>query len=73
MVDRHQQLAQKVVEAFRASLSEDARQQISQTALDELALMIREALSEELESAAASVEELARTLRANIDKPELGL
>ena len=73
MVDRHQQLAQKVVEAFRARLSEDARQQISQTALDELALMIREALSEELESAAASVEELARTLRANIDKPELGL
>ena len=73
MVDRHQQLAQKVVEAFRARLSEDARQQISQTALDELALMIREALSEELESAAASVEELARKLRANIDKPELGL
>lgn len=73
MVDRHQQLAHKVVEAFKALLSENARQQISETELNELALMIREALSEELESAAASVEELARTLRTNIDRPELGL
>jgi hypothetical protein len=73
MTDRHQQLAHKVVEGFRAMLSENARQQISQTELNELTLMIREALSEELESAVASVEELARTLRENIDKPELGL
>lgn len=73
MVDRHQQLAHKVVEAFKALLSQNARQQISETELNELALMIREALSEELESAAASVEELARTLRTNIDRPELGL
>lgn len=73
MADRHQQLADKVVEAFKALLSENARQQISDRELNELTLMIREALSEELESAAASVEELARTLRAKIDRPELGL
>lgn len=73
MTDQHQQVAHKAVEAFKAVLSESARQQISETELNELTIMIREALAEELESAAASIEELARTLRAKIDRPELGL
>lgn len=73
MADRHYELAEKVVETFKSSLSETAREQISDSQFGELALMIREAISEELETATDLIEEVARKLREGVEKPDLGL
>lgn len=73
MTDRHQELATRVVEAFKANLGEAARGHISAAQFEDLNLMIREALSEEREATAALLEELLRKLRADIERPELEL
>ncbi len=73
MKNTHQELADKIVNTFKATLDESARQRVSAAQFDELAIMIREALSEELETAVELVEEVARTLRTRVQKPEIGL
>lgn len=73
MVDRHYKLAAKVVEAFKANLSETTCRQISDGEFSQLADMIREAISEELETAVALIEEVARKLREGVEKPDIGM
>ncbi|ADE13550.1 hypothetical protein Nhal_0355 [Nitrosococcus halophilus Nc 4] len=73
MTNRHQEIAEKAVEAFKELLSEQARQQISDRQFDELALIIREALSEELENAVEIAEDMVKRLRAQVERPELEL
>jgi hypothetical protein len=73
MIDRHRELANKVVASFKASLSESALKQITQAEFEQLVLMIREVIADELDAAAKQVEDVARRLRREADKPELGL
>ncbi|UCE88939.1 MAG: hypothetical protein JSW10_11610 [Pseudomonadota bacterium] len=73
MTDGHRALADKVVEAFRSSLSETARAALGESDYDKLAQIISEALSEELNSAAEIVDDAARRLRAAVERPELEL
>ena len=73
MTEETQELAEKVVATFKHNLSETAREQIRDADFNELALMIREAISEELSRATDMVEEVVRKLRSETDKPELGL
>jgi len=62
-----------VVATFKHNLSETAREQIRDADFNELILMIREAISEELARATDMVEEVVRKLRSETDKPEIGL
>jgi len=73
MTNRHDALADKVVKAFRNSLSDAARAQISDAEFDALAAMVREALSDELKAAADLVDGVTRRLRGEAETPELGL
>jgi hypothetical protein len=73
MADRHIELSQKVVDAFKGTLSDAAREQIGDARFAQLSRMISEALSEELETAVVAVEAVVKQLRAEVDKPELGL
>jgi uncharacterized protein with von Willebrand factor type A (vWA) domain len=73
MADRHQELAQKVVNTFKQSLSDQARDQITDAQFNELVLMIREAISEELKDVAELIDGIAKRLRSQTDDQELGL
>ncbi len=73
MTEETQELAEKVVATFKHNLSETARKQIRDADFNELTLMIREAISEELAKATDMVEEVVRKLRSETDKPEIGL
>ncbi len=73
MVDRHYEHAEKVVEAFKSDLSKTTCGQISDSQFSQLADMIREAISEELETAVDLIEEVARKLREGVEKPDIGM
>ena len=73
MSNRHQELAEKAVEVFKSKLSEQARQDISDAQFEELTNIIKEALSQELGTAVNLVEELAKNLRTEVERPELEL
>lgn len=67
------QLADKVVAAFKSVLSDDTLATISDKELHELNLIVREALSQQLTSAAEMVEENARQLKSMTDHQDIGL
>jgi hypothetical protein len=73
MVDRHYKLAEKVVETFKSNLSETACGQISDSEFSQLVDMIKEAISEELETAVDLIEEVATKLREGVEKPDIGM
>lgn len=73
MTEETEELAEKVVATFKHNLSDAAREQIREADFNELSLMIREAISEELSRATDMVEEVVLKLRSETDKPELGL
>jgi hypothetical protein len=73
MTNQHQDRAVKVVEAFRGLLDENINQQIADAKFDTLTLMITEAISEELGVAADMMEDVVKKVRAEINKPELGM
>jgi len=73
MTDRHEERARKVVQTFKDGLPAAVRSQITQSQLDELAGMIRAALSEELRSAADLIEQAAHKLRAEAESRNIGL
>ena len=73
MPNRHQALADRVLDAFKDILNEVVRKQITESQYTELSLMIQEALSEELDHAINRVEEVVKNLRTEVEKPELGL
>lgn len=73
MANQHQEIAQKVVEQFKASLSEAARAHITTSQFNKLASLIEQAIAHEMAEAADLVERAARKLRAGTARPELGL
>jgi hypothetical protein len=68
-----QERAQKVVASFRASLDEPLRDGISEHQYEELALMIAEALSDQVDEVAARMESLVHALRAESMKGQMGM
>ncbi len=75
MTERLDELAGKVVDTFRGKLSDAALAQISDAQFEDLTLMIREALGEQLAHCAERLDGLARELerQARALKPDLGL
>jgi len=73
MNDHNEQLAKKVVEVFKQNISAEARAHISQAEFDELAQIVREALSIELTEAIEMVAELERRLKDRTDRPDMSL
>ena len=73
MNDHNEQLAKKVVEVFKNNISAEARVHISETEFNELAQIVREALSLEMAEAVEMVAELEKRMKARTDNPDLDL
>ncbi len=73
MTTNNNELAEKVVTAFKSVLSDEARAEISDKEFHELNLIVREALSQQLSQAADMVEETARRLKSMTDHQDIGL
>jgi hypothetical protein len=73
MTQTHQQVADSIVDHFRAGLSESGRQHIDEEHFARLATLICAALSAEQTVAVDLVEELLVKLRARVDAPQLEL
>jgi hypothetical protein len=73
MTERHQDIAAKIVEQFRADLSEGVRQHIDSEHFERLASLICMALSGEQAVAIELVEAALVKLRLRMDAPPLEL
>ena len=71
MTEYQHPVAGKIIDAFKSQLDESVREQISSAQYTDLAIMIDGAITDELASAAALVEETARKLRENSRGAEL--
>ena len=65
--------AHKLVENFRKELSDSAQSEIGESGFEKLALMINEAIQEDRRITANVLDEVVKTLRKDIDIPELGM
>ena len=73
MTNRHQQRAEKIVATFKQSLDAKVAQQITEAQFNALTLMITEVMGEEAGFAAEQLEQVIRKLRAESEKPDLGM
>ena len=73
MSNRHQERALKVVNSFKHILHEDACQLITDAQFEELALMVNEAIADELNNCAELVENVVKQIRGELNKPSLGM
>ncbi|WP_305907244.1 hypothetical protein Q9L42_016975 [Methylomarinum sp. Ch1-1] len=73
MTTENNQLAEKVVTAFKSVLTDEALSHISEQEFHQLNLIVREALSQHLGQAATLVEGTARQLRDMTDHQDIGL
>lgn len=65
--------AHTVVEIFRVGLSGSAQSEIGENNFKKLEMLINETIQEERKKAANLVDEVVKTLRKDIDIPELGM
>lgn len=73
MNSQNEQLAQKVVEAFKKNISAEARAHISETEFHELSMMVQEALSLEMTEAVEMVDELEKRLKEMAGRRQIEL
>lgn len=73
MANRHHERADQVVAAFKDLIGEEARKQIQDVHFQDLTLLVRDAISEELREAAELVEKVARQIRSETDIHEMDL
>jgi hypothetical protein len=73
MANRHHQRADKVVAEFKEIIGEAACAGISNAHFEDLALLIRDAITDELLEAAELIEIVARKIRSDTDLHEIGL
>lgn len=73
MPEKHNELAQKVVAAFKESLHDEARGCISEGEFAKLSLMIAEALVTEKREIAELFETMARNLKAEAIPPDISM
>lgn len=73
MNQRHQDTADRLVAAFRSGLDDSAQAGIGEAGFERLHALVREALSGELKVFSGRLEGLLHELRAEIDRPDIGL
>lgn len=73
MSERHQERAQKVVESFRELLDKKVLEAIPPNDFEQLAIIVQEALSDELHDAAEQVEALAHKMRSGTGLGDIGI
>ena len=73
MTINNEQLAQKVVEAFKKNISDEALSHLSETEFHELAQIVNQALSQGLSEAAEMVDVVAKQLRKMTGHTDLDL
>ncbi len=73
MSERRRELGEKVVMGFREILSDAAREAVGEAHFEDLSLMVQDAIAQALSEAADQVAEVARVLRSEAGRPELGL
>ena len=69
-METQRHVADQVVESFKAVLDEHIRGQITDAEYEELALMIGEAIAQELEGAAAMMVNTAEAIRAKLERQQ---
>ena len=65
--------AHKLVQTFREELSDSVQSEIGERGFEKLTLMINEVIQEDRRLVVNLVEEVVKTLRKDIEIPELGL
>ena len=73
MTNRHQERAEQIVATFKQSLDAKVVQYITDAQFTALTLMIKEAMGEELGFAAEQLEQVIRKLRAESERPDMGM
>ena len=73
MKNKHQALAEQVVQAFQNKLDPQVLEQIGRAGFEDLRLLVEEALAESLGAALERVDDLMRELRADAGKHEIEL
>jgi hypothetical protein len=73
MTNRHQEKAENIVATFKQSLDAKVLQHITDAQFIGLTLMIKEAMGEELGFAAEQLEQVIRKLRAESERPDMGM
>jgi len=73
MADNQRPVVEDIIDTFKSRLSKSVCEQIGNAQFTDLAIMIDDAIREEIASAADLVEDVARKLRENARGPELGL
>ena len=72
MVNKHHQRADKVVAEFKEIIGESICAQISDANFQDLTLLIRDAITDELLATAELIEKVAMEIRRDTDLHELG-
>ena len=67
------QLADKVVTAFKSILNDETKSSISDKEFHELNLIVREALSQQLSQTADIIDEVSKQLRSMTDHQDIDL
>ena len=73
MAQENRSRVHKLVETFREQLSGSVQSEIGESGFKELTLMINEMIQEDRKETASLVEEVVKTLRKDVDIPELGM
>jgi len=73
MSDRIDTLTEKVINAFKEKLSESGNATISSQELDYLTELVKEALTQHADAVAQDLQQVMYKLKADIEKPEIGL
>jgi len=73
MADNQRPVVEDIIDTFKSRLSKSVCEQIGSAQFADLAIMIDEAISAEIATAADLVENVTRKLRENARGPELGL
>ena len=73
MSDRITELTDKVVNTFKDKLSDATKAAISPQELDNLTELVKEALTKHADSIAEDLRLVMNKLKADIEKPEIGM
>lgn len=73
MSNRHHQRAEKLVAEFKEIIGESGSANISDVHFQDLALLVRDAITDELLAAAERIEKVVQEIRSETDLHELGI
>jgi len=73
MTNRHHQRADKLVAEFKEIIGESVCSEISDAHFEDLALLVRDAITDELLAAIELIENVVKKIRSDTDLHELGL